>query len=145
MNPIRHRAPWASLCVCLLLAVSACSDDPGGGGGPANPDADVSADAGPDVDEMDAEVDADAEPGADADAGPQTDADAGPQTDADADTDGGTATGLRLEGQLVPTGGLSMSSSFTLSGHLSPGTPDQKSSSANFQLELTPAPARTDN
>ena len=69
--------------------------------------------------------------------------DTGGYIDADADT-GEPDTGepgdgsLVLEGHLAPSGGMSMSSSFTLSGGLAPNMPATVSSSASFRLEQTP-------
>ncbi|QDG51177.1 hypothetical protein FIV42_10635 [Persicimonas caeni] len=145
MTFLRHRAYLMALCVCLLLG-AACSDDPDESPGEL-------VDSGQDVgaDTADVGVDADVAPqpdtGPDADPDPDTgpDADTGPDTDTGPDADTGTATGLRLEGTLVPNGGLSMSRSFTLSGRLSPGMPTQKSTSASFALELTPATGKTDD
>ncbi|RDV37657.1 hypothetical protein DV096_14230 [Bradymonadaceae bacterium TMQ3] len=51
--------------------------------------------------------------------------------------------GLSLQGELVPSGGVSMSSSYTLSGQLNPAAPRLKSESANYRLELTPASSTT--
>lgn len=133
-----HRAYLASLCVVLLLVAAACSDDPVDGEKEArDTGADISADVGPGEDINN-------RPGEDVDVSVEEDADIGPGGDVDTDTDTGIATGLRLEGQLVPKGGLSMSSSFTLSGHLSSGMPLQKSSSASFRMELTPAQSEAD-
>lgn len=42
---------------------------------------------------------------------------------------------LVLQGNLAPSGGLSMSSSFTLSGELAPNRPGTTSSSSSFVLQ----------
>ncbi len=93
MKPARPRICLGALCICAMLALTACPGDP-----------------------------------------------------ADNRTENGVpSSGLTLEGELVPSGGLSMSENYTLSGQLSPAMPKQNSASANFRLELTPAPAETGN
>ena len=119
-----RRACLAAICVCALLALAACSDDPSAKGSDTGVDAytdvsgpDTGPDADPDINEPDAGPGADLDP----------------------------STGLSLQGQLVPTGGLSMSATYTLSGHVSPALSEQTSKSSNFRLTRTPAPSETDN
>ena len=72
---------------------------------------------------------------------PETDTpDTGAYNDAGAESDAGEPDddGLVLTGHLAPSGGMSMSSSFTLSGELAPNMPATVSSSASFVLEQTP-------
>lgn len=134
MNFLRHWTRVVALCVCLSLTSAACSGEPDGNPG-AETDSGHTEDGGADA----------ADAGSDADTGPKTDSGSDADADTRTDVDSGTATGLILQGELVPTGGMSLSQSFTLSGHLSPGMPKQKSASASFQLELTPATGETTN
>ncbi len=75
------------------------------------------------------------------DAGGNTTSDAGGNTTSDAGSlaDSGTQnTGYKLSGQLVPSGGFSMSDTYTLSGSLSPGVAPSEQKSNSYHLTMTP-------
>ena len=118
MSIFRASKAGALLCLLLLGASVACSSDPG---------VDRPPDAGDNV-----------EPGSDAGDPDTSDPDTGEPDADDPDTGEPDDEGLVLEGHLVPSGGMSMSSSFTLSGQLAPNMPGTTSSSSNFVLEQSP-------
>ncbi len=141
MQLVRSTSLMAAISVCIACA-SGCSNDTAGSS--KTPlDAGIDAQTTPDTSGADTGPSSDTGPGSDtgptADTGPSADAGPGPDTGPDASS----SSGFHLHGQLVPSGGLSLSHSFTLSGHLSPGHPPTKSTSASFQLELTPAHMET--
>ena len=75
------------------------------------------------------------------DTGGNTTTDAGGNTTSDAGSlaDSGTQnTGYKLSGQLVPSGGFSMSDTYTLSGSLSPGVAPSEQKSNSYHLTMTP-------
>lgn len=127
MSRTRRGPPILGLFIVLWFAVSGCS---------SNPEFKEVMDS--DVGEN--TPDDDSGPGAGADAADQTDTTDSPDTDR---PDVGPASGFQLRGQVVPTGGLSMSNGFTLSGYLSPGTSGRTISNANFSLTLTPVSSQT--
>ncbi len=108
MNICSAHTSGAFLCLCLLVASAGCSSDP------ADTDA---PDTGGYID---------------------ADADTGEPDTGEPDTGEPGDGSLVLEGHLAPSGGMSMSSSFTLSGGLAPNMPATVSSSASFRLEQTP-------
>lgn len=112
MSGYNTRIAGIALCLVMLGTSAGCSDDPGS----RAPDAGENIESGPDTGQPDTGQ-------------PDTgETDAGETDDDD----------LVLEGHLAPSGGMSMSSSFTLSGELTPKLPATDSSSANFVLEQTP-------
>ncbi len=139
MGLSRFRPALATVFLLVLITTSACSgcDTDNNGDLPDAGTIDAGSDAMPGVDAPssdDAGSPDDMERSTDVNSAP--DADMG--RDATVDPDGGMASGLRLQGQLVPGGGYSMSNSFTVSGHLAPGWREQTSTSASFRLELSP-------
>ena len=116
------------LCLLLMLAASAaCSGDPGTESSDTGENIEPGPDAGePDIGEPDTGEPDTGEP------------DAGEPDTGEPDTGEPGDDGLVLEGHLAPSGGMSMSSSFTLSGELAPNMPAATSSSASFVLEQTP-------
>ncbi len=127
MSRTRRGPPFWGLCIVLFFAISGCSDNPEfrengddvGGSVPGE----------------------DAGPGGGSDAVDQTDTTDSP--DATDRPDASPGAGFQLRGELAPTGGLSMSNGYTLSGRLSPGTSGRTSSSANFSLTITPVISQT--
>ncbi len=116
----------ALLCLLMLCGSAACSSDPG----IDSPDTGENIDPGADTGEPDT---------GEADTG---EPDTGEPDTGEPDTGEPDDDSLVLEGHLAPSGGTSMSSSFTLSGELAPNMPGTTSSSANFVLEQS-APTLT--
>lgn len=140
MKTNHRRALRAALYLMLFLGISACSGDDTVTGDSDEGGADVITDVGPDA--SDERLDDEDVEGIDGvDSGPPGDVDVDPEPD----VEDGTSTGFSMQGQLVPTGGMSMSDSMTLSGHLSPMMPKQTSSSDSFELILTPAVSKTND
>ena len=119
------------LSVLMLAASSACSSDPGAD----SPDTGENIDPGSDTGDPDAGDPDTGEPDA-------TEPDTGEPDAGEPDAGEPDDHSLVLQGHLVPSGGTSMSSSFTLSGELAPNMPATTSSSANFVLEQS-APIST--
>ncbi len=124
MNLRSPRIAGMLLSVLILASSAACSSDPDAD----PPDAGENVDPGTDTGEPDT-----GEPDAgDPDTG---EPDTGEPDTGEPDTGEPDDDGLVLQGHLAPSGGTSMSSSFTLSGELAPNMSDTTSSSANFVLE----------
>ncbi len=111
------RAAGVLLCLLTIATFAACSSDPD----THTPDTGENIEPGPDTGEPDT-----SEP------------DTGEPDTGEPDTGEPDDEGLVLQGHLAPSGGMSMSNSFTLSGELAPNMPGTSSSSSSFVLEQTP-------